>query len=387
MSELADTLLRDIFDNHRTFLPGPRCDRQQVLDNFGTPVLYGGLDLEETMLLQSMLPAETTRLWIQPLDKGLSEAKAFQVRYRADDIDSKPYVVKLGPLRKIDREARAVNELVATTILGIGQAVTRRGEKLGLVAQDFASLSEGSKLHSLRERVTDADDGPELLSRLLHERLGPWYEGRSTVKPFIFRDLFQNYLTKAPDLNDGFPPPWEQLFDFIATSYGCSWDNVAAAIDLSLEYSESLPATVIHGDLHTQNVLVDDLGNCWPIDFAWTRRDSSVLLDLVMLECSLKFLALPARGDLHHLLGIEHSLAAFQTPTPSSHVPYASEINRVVRCVETVREYGLDRGISEHCYLMGLILMTLAMTTHPGLNTPYVISSLQIMSGRLLEGS
>lgn len=380
-----DQLLDDIFENRRTFLPGTPCTRDDVVANMRNPVLLGGLSEEESDLLLSALPAKSSKLWLEPLDKGLSGAKVFQARYASNGRTSKPFVIKLGPLKKIDREARAVNEIVSTTISGIAPAITRRGPTTGLVAQEFASLSETSRLQSLRERVANSEDGPELLTRLLHERLGRWYEEANTHEDFELGSLFAPYLSKAPGFDEDFPPQWDDLFDWVASLSGCTWARAPMAVAYAKARVESLPRCVVHGDLHTQNVLVDERGNCWPIDFAWTRDGQSLILDLVMLECSLKFLAVPVQADLRDLLACEDALTRYLPPAVSDRIPYAREIRRIVSCIQVVRDFGFAHGISEESYRLGLMLMTLAMSTHPGLNTPFVVSSLQLLAARVAD--
>ena len=144
------------------------------------------------------------------------------------------------------------------------------------------------------------------------------------------------------------------------------------------------PVSIIHGDLHTQNVLVDpNSRECWPIDFAWCREESSPLIDLAMLECSLKFLAIPMRSDLRTLLAIEMRLAEEPEPELGSlSTPYSAEINRIIRAVTILRNYVLSRlqvPFSEFRKL--LLMMTYSLSILEGLNRPFVIGSLQLLAG------
>jgi CheY-like chemotaxis protein len=72
-----------------------------------------------------------------------------------------------------------------------------------------------------------------------------------------------------------------------------------------------------HGDLHSRNVLVDNSGNGWFIDFARARK-SHVLRDFVELETDIKFALLPVT-DLNVLLPFEQALlepVTLQQPLP-----------------------------------------------------------------------
>jgi hypothetical protein len=56
----------------------------------------------------------------------------------------------------------------------------------------------------------------------------------------------------------------------------------------------------VHGDLHANNVIVDGSGSVHLIDFAWATSRRHVLVDYVLMECSLRFLLFP-----HHVDPIE----------------------------------------------------------------------------------
>lgn len=387
MDTVAEAILEDLFGNQRGFLPGLRCERADVEEHFEQPIIVGGLTAEEEWLMLSTLPKGARRLWLEPLDKGLSGSKVFSARYDTGaGRRSKPFVMKVGPIDKIDREAAAIAELASPYLRGIELPVYRRGVHLGLVGQEFRTLAAASELSSLRNEVRVSARGPQLVQRTLSDRLAPWYlppEG-ADVTDFVLGALFEPYLRKGPDNSAAgiFPPPWDQLHEWVNDATGCSWDQVSDTVESLKTEQRSLPSTIVHGDLHSQNVLVDNAGECWPIDFAWTRDQSSPLVDLTMLECSLKFLAIPMRSDLRALLPVEVAIARDPVPAIAvDRIPYAEELNNVMAAVAQVRRFAMDElGASFADYRDGLTLMTYSLTTHPGLNTPYLLASLQILS-------
>ena len=378
-----DALIADIIDNRRSFLPGPLCDVAAIRANVGRPVLVGGLSAVESVLLLSCLPGDSEAVELQEMDKGLSGSKVYEARVRRAGRLSKPFVVKIGPLSKIGREATALSELVAPTLLGIAPPVFRPWADVGLVAQDLATLSENSRLESLRTRVRRTDDGPRLIHRILHDRLAPWYRAPSSTESLLLGELLTPYLRKSPTFDEAFPPPWNDLLAYVEEEAGAPWAYVEPAVREALAREVTVPITIVHGDLHTQNVVVDDHDECWPIDFGWTRDNSSAVVDLTMLECSLKFLALPMRADVRTLIHHERALACLEVPPPPGLTPYRDEVERVFRTVAAVRDYAFESlGIPPNDYLAALLLMTFSLTTHPGLNTPYVLLSLQLLAER-----
>ena len=82
-----------------------------------------------------------------------------------------------------------------------------------------------------------------------------------------------------------------------------SLEAIDTAIQRLNETREDFPLGLAHGDLHAQNVLV--LGDQLQlIDFAWARYGWKAL-DFIMLECSLKFLVIPAECRIEDLVCLE----------------------------------------------------------------------------------
>ncbi len=348
--------------------------------------MVGGLSEEEADLMLSALPSDAGRLWLEPLDKGLSGSKVFAARYERPHVSkSKPFVMKVGPRAKIDAEATAVELFAAPLISGVESPVYRRGSALGLIVQELRGL-RGNTLTSLRNAARSSPNAGELVRAILAERLAPWYlQGDAAQEDFVVGELLKPYLARGPSHGPGpFPPPWKELHAWVHELTSCPWENYKPMIEEFRRTVISSPSTIVHGDLHSQNVLVDETyRECWPIDFAWTRDHSSPLVDLAMLECSLKFLAIPMRSDLRALLPLELGLARQAFPELAMRsIPYGIEIGHVLSAIREVRRFALeDLGLPFDAYIPVLSVMTYSLATHPGLNTPYVLASLQILCG------
>jgi Phosphotransferase enzyme family len=353
---LKDTIIRDIYDNHRSFLSGQSCTPDEVGRHMDGVIKMDNIDDEERLLLLSTLPRHAEQLWIAQLDKGLSGSNVFSVRY--SDVAgrlSKPFVAKIGERRKIDLEVEATSRYAAPYLPGVENPVCRRGERLGLIGQELRGLSAHVKPVSLRNYLLRYELGPDMVARLLEERLDPWYSRYADHASRAIRDLLADYLAKGPaDLLAVLPGGWEELTEWARQIGGFGWQDVGDVVESVLGGTISSPVCIIHGDLHTQNVLVDPRSQeCWPIDFAWTR-ESSPLIDLVMLECSLKFLA----------------------------IPYFTEVSRVIRAVVFVRTYALEKfGVTFSEFRKLLLAMTYSLSANERLNRPYAIGSLQLLAG------
>ena len=391
MSALEDSIIRDIYENARGFLPGKPCSEGEVVASLDLPILVDGLTREESALILSCLPRLATGVFLAPLDKGLSGSKVFAAKYDVEKRRvSKIFVLKLGPAEKTLREFRALRDLVAPHIAAVTPPICRVGKDLALVAQELAGLSYRDELTSLRLHARESRHADASVYRLFRERLGSWYGGGDD-EPIVERKLG---ALLAPNLKKGprkftYPSTWTEIQRWAKAASHVEWDGAVETVRSLRGHSIRTRETIIHGDLHSQNVLIDDHSECWPIDFAWCREGGSAIVDLTMLECSLKFLSIPQRSDLRSLLRIENRLCRDMFPALSlGAVPYRREIENVLRAVAAIRRVATeDMGFSVGDYMRALCLLTYTLSTHPKLNRPYVLGSLQMLTGVISRGS
>jgi hypothetical protein len=344
-------------------------------------VQFDGLDAESRALVLSTLPEGTGSVFARPMDKGLSGARVLAVRYRFDHMWTKSFVVKIGDIRKLEQEAEAMEELVAPFIPGIERPVFRIAHSKAILVQELRGLE--TEPHSLRVHIRQVDGSDAVVTRLLNSRLDSWYQRNpSPVTQVGVREAFAWHLSKAPGtIAAAVPDGWDDWWARLPAMTGLPPATEGDLEDL-LDSRFAARLGVMHGDLHTQNVIVDPQTNeCWPIDFGWCAKGFPALIDLAMLECSIKFLAMPMRADLTNLIILELSLASsFLDPEFLDGVPYSQEINRCVKAIVAVRRYAAESlSCTEQDYSTALAAMTYALSGHSGLNRPYVLASLHIL--------
>lgn len=383
LAKIRAAILDDIFTNNRMFLPGSPPNPDEVMGHFRRSILIDGLNDEEEALVQSMLPREVTGIYLRPLDKGLSGSKVYAAMFEKDGgLLSKVFVVKIGPREKINWEHNALRDLVAPHINNVMNPVYRQAIDLAIVAQQFVGVTDSSQLESFRYNCRK-DKSDKIVLNLFRKRLSKWQEKKSSARDFTMRQIFDWHLTKVP--TDVYPESWSDLQEWVKKLSGYEWTGTVDHVKSILEDRLTCFPSIVHGDLHTQNLLIDEHGECWPIDFAWTRPHSAQLVDLAMLECSLKYMGIPRRSDLWTVLDVDLALAREYHPKLDlKKVPYRDEIRNVFGAVLAVREVARDDlGLSFENYRKGLAVMTYCLTAHPELNRPLVLGSLQMLSGAM----
>jgi serine/threonine protein kinase len=132
----------------------------------------------------------------------------------------------------------------------------------------------------VRDRVDRLD---QYLSRVSDER------GTS-----ILRELFDIILKKCHWMDGAFTMRRVQMLSLIDPEPGVeakAWPEVATAYDLVRRDAEQYlaPHAIIHGDLHTKNVLVSRDGGPVLIDFAFVEQDACIFRDFAKFEVHLQF--------------------------------------------------------------------------------------------------
>jgi len=368
------------------FLPGQTPSSDDIRANLLLPILIDGLHQDEAALILSTLPKNAERLYLDPLDKGLSGSKVFTAKYDADGHRAgKVFVVKIGARDKIREELTAIQTFVSPHIYAIGPPVFRMSANVGLLITDYAGLSPQSQIHSLREHVRLGGDPTSVISRLLRERFKSWYlDKRLPKSTWTLEKLLARYLQKSSGAELA-PSSWGNVLPWVQEICGLKACDISAAVKSVHAHRFSSTQGIVHGDLHCQNILVDSKLEPWPIDFAWCHRDSSPLLDVMMLECSLKFLVAPDWMDLRSAASIEGQLA--QDGLPQLHLsnaPYATELMLTMSGVLAARKVAIeDMNISFEDYRKALLLLTWALRTHPGLNQSYILISMALLASNI----
>jgi serine/threonine protein kinase len=89
---------------------------------------------------------------------------------------------------------------------------------------------------------------------------------------------------------------------------------LGASVTNPLKYIKRFPKDTellvgrVHGDLHPDNIILDRSNVPHLIDFAWAKQPRNVLVDFVLLETSLRFMAFPRPMGFQEQLGVDRLL-------------------------------------------------------------------------------
>jgi protein-tyrosine phosphatase len=277
-------------------LPAPRGGVEPHIEVSGGDISVADRDIVAHLFRESSLVA------MEPLSGGFSGATVFRTT-SADSMghSQAPAVVKLGPNRAIAQERVAFERV--EEVLGNNAPRVRGfvdlGDRAGL-KYSYAAMGKAG-VRTLKQ-LFESEEPPELLERVItmvfDEVLEPLYAAsRYERLPILDAyDFSPNYEPEVrsrvavlvPDIDD----------DVLVLPGGHRVPNVCRFYDRFLT-SERGPGgsdhhyvSLVHGDLNAANILMDDRGNVWVIDF-FHSGPGHVLKDLAKLENDLLYILTP----------------------------------------------------------------------------------------------
>ncbi|MEN9800119.1 MAG: hypothetical protein RL653_3816 [Pseudomonadota bacterium] len=260
-------------------------------------------------------------LELHPLGGGFSGARVFRVASvdRMGHAEA-PSVAKLGPTGLIGKERASFEKVQA--VLGNSAPAVRGFVDAGSTAgirYSYASMRQGRirTLKSLFDAGAPTADIVRVLRHVFDEVFSPFFAAARYER----LPLFEHYGFARTEVSLEGPRLVPQLqFNGHVRRNVAALAGEAAAAQQELRladgstawnpcrfYEEFLPTAripwsdshyvcTVHGDLNGANVLVDDVGNVWVIDFFHTGP-GHVLKDLVKLENDLLYLFTPLRDE------------------------------------------------------------------------------------------
>jgi Ternary complex associated domain 9 len=257
----------------------------------------------------------TNVISVMPLGRVGFGGSRLYAGWIVEGTDGLAHVIKINQAADIDDEHEALGQMYAFFEDAAGfrhvPGTPRSAIVYRLIRRSHLEIEE------LKDIVFKDVDDPAHSERLV-SLIGSLYERRCSAahkgerRPIALGEEYRRYWrdeegdragAKLGMLFDS--DPLAGSFSFLEASIR---DPRLVRREIEPREIEVTVARAVHGDLHPNNVLIDQDGFPHLIDFAWGHCDGHVLKDFVLLECSLRFLMFPSHPELSTQLEMDIAL-------------------------------------------------------------------------------
>lgn len=387
---------------------------EQVVLNLevgGTRIKHGTPQLNQmTTELEDLLCRlfyQAKGILVRPLTPGQSGTGVLRIQpFYSNRGIGREVIVKFGDFRKIQQEYHNFKEYVElfigggrnTTVLNVRRTTHLGGITYSLLGTNNDQLVDFADFY----RRSDISQITDALDRLFLEICGPWYANHEHLQ---LLDLTADYQR----LFDYTPKQLEQIrsrqlkavrgkqkLRFTSLNGERTFTNpilIMAGSPLACPTY----TCITHGDFNPHNLLVDNTGHMWLIDFQETSQ-SHILRDVALLDSAVRFQLLPAdQATLAERLHLEEALldniqpsnqveqlaTSFPTGNPALAKVYATvtHLHKLARGLvqqnpsDDIREY--------YIALFYTALNTLQFFSLPSVQREHALLSASLLADRL----
>jgi len=301
-----------------------------------------GLMVSQVRDLFGKLFVKARRVYMSKLRPGLTGSAIVRVQPTWVHGLGPSHVAKIGRREKIETEEKHYQEYVSpylphNTVTQVDAAYTRHmgAIQYTFAAGDLAPLEEFDKFYKRSQAETIAAS----LRNLFQNTCRYWYDRRERAfenLPQLYYGAFQLDQEKLIGRIQVVLPrfdPRRETFQFdqapVEATNPIAW--------LARHQDECiLPVyhSITHGDLTGRNIMVNESGNCWLIDF-YRTYNSHVLRDFVILETDIKYRLLPT-PDIRDFFTLEAALLQTESPPNLENLP--ADVQKAARAVSALRD-------------------------------------------------
>ncbi len=295
--------------------------------------------------------ADADRVYLSKLNPGLAGAAVVRAQptYSTGGM-GRSYVVKVGRRDKVETESWQFQKNVRRFLPAntVGQMGVAYSWHLGGLLYSFAE-TERAILHELDEyyRQATPEQVVESLRGLFYDTCRNWYKARVhdqwDLSQLYFEalQLEQTKLVRRIQVVLPQLDPQAETFRF-APDAPLVLNPVAWLNKHRDECVLPVFQCITHGDLTGRNVMVDEAGKCWLIDFYRTEK-SHILRDFVILETDIKYRLLPGMKTLDFLKLEKALLDADRSSLPPQLGPEAGdEVHKAALVVHELRRMAYE---------------------------------------------
>ncbi|MGC1377585.1 MAG: phosphotransferase [Anaerolineales bacterium] len=343
------------------------------------------LTAPEEALIRNVHPGYGKIILEKEFGGGYSDTRVFLVLpVKTNGASDARIVTKIGPAAELRREKENYDHYIGPALPFSATQITRFYEQDGQAAVNyaFAGGTALGKTVSLEEYslAQPAEAVNKTLDALLDKALGETWYGQHVPLHSLFSAEYGRHLPDHEDLEKIV----KAIFPNLSTGDGnrIQIPGVDGSYpDPLKEYPRLLDKTLngrrswVHGDLHLRNVLVDESGKGWLIDFAKVTERHN-LFDFIKLEVYIRLMALAQVSgafSLNEYAQFERTLNA-DTPSQPSTPPANPQLAKAWQVIRAIRQIARKYMGAEPDfrgeYFPALLLYGLAMLKYYPTNGP-----------------
>jgi len=230
-------------------------------------------------------------VYLSPLEKGLSGSSVWLARwaFKSDQL-SKYHVFKIGPLLKLRQEREAAQSIASVFMRHFSHIELFEEDsvnialedRLALLRQEFMGDVEGRAVNLKRfiELSRKEFIAEQVLRKLYEETMAAWHP-IPTPSASIHESMITQPFSETLDW-------WLSRMNLAAAAdeigssalekqleirFNLTLRNVEEIVNRLVATQEQIRVGPVHGDLHAENVLIDEAKNINVIDYGWTALD------------------------------------------------------------------------------------------------------------------
>jgi hypothetical protein len=344
---------------------------------------------------------------LRPLTPGQGGSAVLLATPFYDTGAGQPVIVKFGELEKIDTEYKNFKEYVqpfvgggrSTSVNDLGRTAHLAGVVYSLVGTAGNHLNSFNAFYAL----ADVTQLRKMLESLVRETCGAWYANPGNLELLDLsteyeRQLGCNEENLASALSQGLKSvQGKQKLYFEGLNMPGGFTNPLLLI-ADQRFSKPTYRCITHGDLNGSNVLVDEAGHAWLIDFESTGK-GHILRDIAELDTIVRFHLLgPDEATLEERLRMEQALctaqrfsqvdqlaSSFQTENQALAKAFETVVNLRILAHRLVAQNPSDDLSEYYVALMYYSLNSMRFYSWPTLQRQHALLSASLMADQLLK--
>lgn len=284
------------------------------------PSLRSQVALELDDLLCRLFYSATSVL-LRPLTNARSKVGVLYAQPFYPHGGGRPVIVKFGDFQRIEQEAKHFKKYVQPFIGG-GRAtsilVQRRTIRLGgLIYSLLGAENDQWEDFGVYYHHSNAQEIMDTLDHLFLNTCSAWYANPGQLQPYNLTGSYQRTLGFTQENLDQAlhklqksVSGWQKL-SFTALNQERVFTNPVLKIE-ELSFTYSTYICITHGDFNQHNLLIDNSGYSWLIDFQATGP-GHVLRDIAQLDSEVRFFLLNFNeATLAERLQMEEALCSIE---------------------------------------------------------------------------